>query len=36
MSLPAPGRFKGLGELGVSLDWKSRESAQVKSKKRKF
>lgn len=30
ISLLAPGRFRGLGELGVSLDWNGRESAQVK------
>lgn len=27
ISLPASGRFRGLEELGVSLDWKRRQSA---------
>lgn len=35
ISLLAPGRFRGLGELGVSLDWNDRESAQVKREHRK-
>lgn len=30
ISLLAPGRFRGLGELGVSLDWKRQRECSVK------
>lgn len=36
ISLLAPGRFRGLRELGGSLGWNRKESPQVKRQNRKF